>query len=327
MSDMDDSSTERKHRSPAYPFVSLRKAVDRARELYRHERRHAAPVAAVAGHWGYGGKSSGALQTVSALKQFGLLAEEGGGAERKVKLTDRALKIILDEVSNSAERHEALKAAARSPKLYSEMLSRWGIDLPSDETIRTFLRLDKRYNDDVLNSVIRCFRDTLDFAKLSTSDTLEEPDGDDDSHGAPAVGDFVQWTSQGAWQFSSPKKLVGVSDGGEYGFLEGESTGVPMSELTKVEHQAGTDRLRVPPLSPFSAPTCEPKAYADDPNSALALNIPFAKGTINVVVRVSGGAIRPAHLARVRKYLELAESEWDVESDGDGDGDPHAGRN
>ena len=39
--------------------------------------------------------------------------------------------------------------------------------------------------------------------------------------------------------------------------------------------------------------------------------MPFAKGTIAVQVRVTGDAISPAHLARVRKYLELAESDWD----------------
>jgi hypothetical protein len=42
----------------------------------------------------------------------------------------------------------------------------------------------------------------------------------------------------------------------------------------------------------------------------FALNVPFAKGSIAVQVRVTGDAIRPAHLARVRKYLELAEQDW-----------------
>lgn len=49
------------------------------------------------------------------------------------------------------------------------------------------------------------------------------------------------------------------------------------------------------------------------PDGVFSLNVPFAKGTIAVQVRVTGDAISPAHLARVRKYLELAESEWDSE--------------
>jgi hypothetical protein len=44
------------------------------------------------------------------------------------------------------------------------------------------------------------------------------------------------------------------------------------------------------------------------------LTVPFAKGSINVQVRVTGEAMSPAHLARVRKYLELAEEDWDANS-------------
>lgn len=47
------------------------------------------------------------------------------------------------------------------------------------------------------------------------------------------------------------------------------------------------------------------------PDGVFSLTVPFSKGTIAVQVRVTGDAISPAHLARVRKYLELAESEWD----------------
>jgi hypothetical protein len=46
-------------------------------------------------------------------------------------------------------------------------------------------------------------------------------------------------------------------------------------------------------------------------SGVFQLTVPFSKGTISVQVRVTGDAISPAHLARVRKYLELAESEWD----------------
>jgi hypothetical protein len=48
-------------------------------------------------------------------------------------------------------------------------------------------------------------------------------------------------------------------------------------------------------------------------DGVFSMNVPFAKGTISVQVRVTGDAISPAHLARVRKYLELAESEWNAE--------------
>ncbi|MGH9385439.1 MAG: hypothetical protein ACRD2N_14250 [Vicinamibacterales bacterium] len=45
------------------------------------------------------------------------------------------------------------------------------------------------------------------------------------------------------------------------------------------------------------------------------LTVPFANGNISVQVRVTGDAMRPSHLARVRKYLELAESDWGTPDD------------
>src|SRR5688572_24804114 len=105
---------EKKHRSPAYPFISLQKAVERAQTFYQIERRHAAPMGAAAKAWGYGEKSSGGLQTVSALKQYGLMLDEGEGDQRKVRLTDRAFRILLDEVKDSPARAAALRAAALS---------------------------------------------------------------------------------------------------------------------------------------------------------------------------------------------------------------------
>jgi hypothetical protein len=48
-----------------------------------------------------------------------------------------------------------------------------------------------------------------------------------------------------------------------------------------------------------------------DGPGVFAMTVPFAKGSIAVQVRVTGDAIKPAHLARVRKYLELAESDWE----------------
>ena len=42
----------------------------------------------------------------------------------------------------------------------------------------------------------------------------------------------------------------------------------------------------------------------------MDVSVPFAKGSISVQVRVNGDAISRADLARVRKYLELAGTDW-----------------
>lgn len=44
-------------------------------------------------------------------------------------------------------------------------------------------------------------------------------------------------------------------------------------------------------------------------DGVLLLNVPFGAGNISVQVRTTGSAISAAHLARVRRYLELAEED------------------
>jgi len=46
---------------------------------------------------------------------------------------------------------------------------------------------------------------------------------------------------------------------------------------------------------------------------ALSLNVPFAKGSLTVQVRIVGDKLRPAHIARIRKYLELAEADLEID--------------
>jgi len=42
----------------------------------------------------------------------------------------------------------------------------------------------------------------------------------------------------------------------------------------------------------------------------FALTAPLVTGSLRVQIHVSGDAINPTHLARVRMYLALAESTW-----------------
>jgi hypothetical protein len=42
---------------------------------------------------------------------------------------------------------------------------------------------------------------------------------------------FVNWVSGGANQWSEPKRVVHISDDGQYAFFDGSMTGIPMSQL------------------------------------------------------------------------------------------------
>ena len=46
---MSETEKDKKHRSPAYPFIPLKKALERARKLYERNKRHSTPLAVAAG--------------------------------------------------------------------------------------------------------------------------------------------------------------------------------------------------------------------------------------------------------------------------------------
>jgi hypothetical protein len=159
-----------KHRSPAYPFISLRRALDRAREFYARQKQHPAPTSAAVGTWNFREKSSGGLQTISALKQYGLMMENESGTTRYVQLTEAALRILQDERPQSPERDANTKRLALLPKVYAEMWEKWGEALPDEATVKFFLVNEKKYNEAAFNDLFSAYKDTLEFAKLVGTD-------------------------------------------------------------------------------------------------------------------------------------------------------------
>src|ERR1700685_221087 len=66
-------------RSPAYPALSIKQAIDKAQALYNAEGKYPAPMPSAYRAWGYGEKSSGARLTRAALRYFGLISIDGDG--------------------------------------------------------------------------------------------------------------------------------------------------------------------------------------------------------------------------------------------------------
>lgn len=147
--------------------------------------------------------------------------------------------------------------AALLPPIYAELRARFD-DSAADELIDHYLRIDRpggTFNQDAVGGVIADYRDTLRFAKLSDADTIDstERSGADDSPGDVAVGSLVQWVSQGVNQFEQPRRVRGLSDDGEWAFVEGGMTGVAVEELIVVEEpKAKPDpAVKTPPRNPF----------------------------------------------------------------------------
>jgi len=162
----------KKERSPSFPFISLEKSVGRTTALYEKHKREPARLTAVAPTWGYGAKSSGLLQTVAALKQFGLVEDFGSGDERKIQLSDLGRRLLIDERPGAKE--AALREAAKRPRLLAEYIARWVPDRPSDAHCVSELQFDRGFTGDAARLFLRVFDDTVAFAKLASDDTLSD---------------------------------------------------------------------------------------------------------------------------------------------------------
>lgn len=156
-------------RSPTYPFISLKKAVDRAAILFERHRKEPARIVTVGSTWGYAPKSSGLQQTIGALKQYGLLEDVGSGDERKVQITDLARKILADQ--RPGAREQALKEAALKPRLFVEY-SRWFTDRPSDNHCVSELVFDRGFNEEAAKTFLRSFDETVTYAGLANDDNF-----------------------------------------------------------------------------------------------------------------------------------------------------------
>src|SRR5436190_4124151 len=171
MTEIPDRKKQR-HRSPAYPSVDLRTAVEKATIIYREEKRNPAPIAVVTEHCGYDVSSSSGLRLVAALKQFGLLIEDGSNEDRQVRLSELALDILLAESEESPDRLQALKTAALSPVLHRKLWDHYQGELPSKASLRAFLIRQMEFNDAHVDRFIRQFQTTISYARVDEPDTM-----------------------------------------------------------------------------------------------------------------------------------------------------------
>lgn len=256
MADEPIASKGTRDRSPSFPFISLGEALDRLRQFYKIERRNAAPVHVAVKHWGYKEKSSGGLQTIAALKAFGLMKDVGGGKERKVQLTDFGLQIIQDERLESPERDQLIKKAALMPRIHATLWSKYRSELPSPDNLKHELKVEFGFNPNVIEDFLNEYRETISFAKLSDSDRVSsEVNGEDDGKGAyiARVGDYVQWEPGGVLQFQEPARVREISPDGKFAFVDGSHTGLPVGELTRAKAPSNApNSVVLQPLIPLS---------------------------------------------------------------------------
>jgi hypothetical protein len=228
----------KKDRSPSYPFISLRRAVERAQQFSQAHKRDAARLAAVAPTWSYGSKSSGLLQTAAALKQYGLIEDVGSGDERKLRLTELARKILSD--TRPGVKESALREAANKPKLFSEYIERWVPDMPADSHCISELEHDRGFTPDAAKLFLKAFKITVNYAGLR--------DRDSGSPGATQSADVENEDMQEAVEAGRAPSPHPVAAADAVGPLTLPT--LPFSQRLKVEMTVGALRVTATLVSP-----------------------------------------------------------------------------
>ena len=147
-------------RGKSYPVIGLKEALRRAQELYSQEGKAMTTPEVAVTAWDYTSLNGTSLRVLSALRQYGLLADSGD----QTKLSDRALT-IESEPDGSAERAEAILAAAMEPTIFREIRDEYVDGLPSDATIRSYLVRKQGLQKGPSDKAIRAFRETDELVR------------------------------------------------------------------------------------------------------------------------------------------------------------------
>ncbi|MGJ4912468.1 hypothetical protein [Bradyrhizobium sp. HKCCYLS2033] len=184
-------------RSPAYPGITLKKALEQARALYDKQGKYAAPLAMAYDAWGFKPKSSGARETRAAMRYFGLISVEGEGDNRKVKLTDPALRVLLDEREDQSERQTLIRDLALRPTVHKRLREQFPEGIVSDASAEHFLVFEEGYNKQAAAELVAQFKETASYAGIFKPGIIvdkpevDEPDDldeEDDTAASEAIG-------------------------------------------------------------------------------------------------------------------------------------------
>ncbi len=150
-----------------FPFISLEKALIRAEQIFDADPRGNSILVQTAYEaWSYSPKSSGAHQTIGALKMYGLAEDQGANETRRIALTSLAMNYFRDE--RDSEKTKYLQDFALKPLLISSLWEEWGATPPADSVARSHLKLDRGLNDQSARSLLGIYKDNVRFANLTS---------------------------------------------------------------------------------------------------------------------------------------------------------------
>lgn len=178
MTDAPAPPSIQRDRSPAYPNIPLKAAIDRLVEFDAHFKRSPARPEKIGDAWGIKGKAY-VDRTAAALRYYGLLKYQGAGKDRTIVLSDWGT-VYLRSAQDDTKR-TVIKKAALLPKQLAFFWTRWGTDRPADAACLDELLFTHKFTEAGARDFLKVYDATISFAGLTSSDKPdqnvdEEPD-------------------------------------------------------------------------------------------------------------------------------------------------------
>lgn len=159
-------------RSPGYPLIDLKEAIEKAKELWNKDKMNPIPREVAAKHLGYENAGGYGGRVIAALKHFDLIYFKEGD----IILTDKAMELAVHGPSDKVYQ-DIVKEIALKPDTYADIFNGFNVSEISDATLKVKLIKDYKFNADKVDKFIRNFRSTIDFAGLTKT---EEDRNDND---------------------------------------------------------------------------------------------------------------------------------------------------
>lgn len=161
-------------RSPNYPHVSLKDAIEMAGKIHSVDRTYTIEREVAAQHLGYTGITGPAGKMLASLLHYGLLEKV---AKNQVRVSDTAVEVMYPDDQKQWE--EALRRAAFSPKLFSNLRERFPGDAPSEASLRSYL-VKQGFSDRAIKPAISAYLRTFEFVQQNGAYESYDSDVPDD---------------------------------------------------------------------------------------------------------------------------------------------------
>ncbi|SFU12849.1 hypothetical protein [Mesorhizobium sp. YR577] len=305
--DAADKPPVPKERSPAFPYISLDLALERARVIFAQIRDHAQPREVVAKAYGKPVTSSATIQTFATLLQYGLLENVAAPTGRRMRISSLAQGILNPHAPDEKVK-QALRKAALNPPIFAELWEHFGDTSGLNDSLPLYHLTSERghdrdgavFTDRAASEVLRVYRATLSYAGI-TGSANNQPLTEDDAEDVPPppkakVGDLVQVEIGGAFLLQKPKRIESTQEheGKLWVFLEGEKAAVEMENVIVQEEKANPGLPPVRELPPAN----------DDVEEGWSEERLIDDGGDEIKIRYRGKASRERY-EFIRDYLDF----------------------